>query len=159
MRILGLFLIGTAITSLLSCSVGGVSATSGIGATGGEILVEIRANSNCLRRGEALALQARVTNNSREVVVSQTKDKPVLDILVVDDPPHRWSDGKPLTSEATRFELKPGESRTIEWNWNGNPTRQSVFAYAEFTYGEFQPIVVKPSILINYGTCPSFMGP
>lgn len=50
----------------------------------------------------------------------ELKDRPVFDVRIGFTWPKQqsiskqWSDNKPLTSEITKIELKPGESKTIE---------------------------------------------
>jgi len=59
-----------------------------------------------------------VKNEGRTTVVFDRKDKPVIDIYIPGGIPSvRWSDSKPLTSDITRLELKPGESKVIEVTW------------------------------------------
>ncbi len=72
----------------------------------------------------------------------------------------RWSDGKLLTPDLTRLELKPGESKAIEMDWVvKQPSSGYVFyADANFVYSTRVP-ALAPSVTISVGICPGPLGP
>jgi len=78
--------------------------------------------------GQPVTIRFTVRNDGKErTTVYERTGKPVMDIIVGTAPTRpgapprpRWSDGKELTSELTRLELKPGESRVIEMIWIPN---------------------------------------
>ncbi len=75
--------------------------------------------------GQPVTIRFTVHNSGKErTTIYERTGKPVMDIIAgtspvrEGDPPRpRWSDGKPMTTELTRLELKPGESRVIEMIW------------------------------------------
>ncbi|MBI4786326.1 MAG: hypothetical protein HY782_04690 [Chloroflexi bacterium] len=128
-----------------------------------DIRVELRASADCVQPGERVRLEAVVINESSTTVVVETRDQPVLDIWVggtAATPRFRWSDGKFLTSDITRLELRPGESKTIDMNWipdssiQGPVLVQARFVYVARTY-EFS---LPPNTLINVKYCPGPLG-
>ncbi len=67
---------------------------------------------------QPVTIRFTVRNEGKQTVIYDRKDKPVMDILIPGGiPAVRWSDGKPLTPELSRLELKPGEVRIIEMIW------------------------------------------
>jgi hypothetical protein len=86
-------------------------------ATGlGDLTLGLWASHQSLNVNQPITIRFTVRNDGKQTVVYDRKDKPVMDILA-GNPPVQWSDGKPLTSEITRLELKPGESKVIEMTW------------------------------------------
>ncbi|MBI4786652.1 MAG: hypothetical protein HY782_06360 [Chloroflexi bacterium] len=79
---------------------------------------------------QPVTIRFTVRNEGKQTVVYDRKDKPVADILIPGGfPKVRWSDGKPLTAELTRLELKPGESRVLEMIWAPGPEyKQQIYA-------------------------------
>lgn len=91
----------------------------------GDVLVSLSVGYHSIKVGQPLLIRLTAHNAGKELAVFQTTSKPVLDISIgatrpAEDkalPGLRWSDGKELTPELTRLELKPGESKTIELTW------------------------------------------
>ena len=83
------------------------------------LILELWSSHRSLNVNQSITMRLTVKNAGKETVVYDRKAKPVMDISVgnVDNPAMRWSDGKPLTPEITRLELKPGESKVIEMAW------------------------------------------
>ena len=136
-----------------------VSRTSGVN-IGGAITLEMWASSDCVQPEERVLLRATVTNETSRQFVVELKDQPVLDIWIgPDSAPLRWSDGKPLTADLTRLELKPGESKIIEMNWMPDPSIQGpILVSARFVYSsQFSPLV--PGFNVNVKYCPGPLGP
>ncbi len=127
------------------------------------IVVEIWASNSCTQPGDVIKLRATVTNNGTTPHIVELRDQPVFDITVGNQGSVvHWSDGKPLTSDLTRLELKPGESKSIEMNWIvKTPSTGTVFsANATFIYSPRAPGgPVSPGILINVSICPGPFGP
>lgn len=89
-------------------------------ATGlGDLTLGLWASHQSLNVNQPITIRFTVKNDGKQTIVYDRKDKPVVDILVGhrDNPAMRWSSEKPLTSELTRLELKPGESRILEMIW------------------------------------------
>jgi hypothetical protein len=146
---------------LFGCSYGPISDTGIISVADGNLLVEMSANNHCLRRGDTVHLRARVRNESPSQRAFELHDKPVLDIVVAfGDYLTRWSDGKELSPDLPRLELKPGEAKTIELDWAATATASSGYANAVFIYndrpGQYQtasvPLYIVPA-------CPGLIGP
>ncbi|MBI4786654.1 MAG: hypothetical protein HY782_06370 [Chloroflexi bacterium] len=134
-----------------------VSSTSGVDF----ITVEMWASSDCVQPGETVVLRATATNKGSRVEVIELRDRPVLDIVVGDRDRvfRRWSDSKPLTTDLTRLELGPGESKTIEMGWVPDPSIQGAVAVsAHFTYSaKFPPQL--PGFTIGVKYCTGSLGP
>ncbi len=146
---------------LLGCLSKPVSSTSGVD-IGGTLLVEIWASSDCTRPGDKITIRATVTNKGSRTQVIELQDQPVLDIWVgsATSVLARWSDGKALTPELTRLELKPNESRMIEMDWVvAQPASGTVLSFqAPFVYSpRFPPL--RPSVLVSVSVCPGPFGP
>ncbi len=82
-------------------------------------MVDLWANSSCPKAGTTLVARAIVRNTGKSTWIVEMKDRPVFDVFIDFSVQgggirKRWSDGKPLTSDLTRIELGPGESKTIE---------------------------------------------
>ncbi len=156
-----IFVIAVLAFMLLGCSKP-VSSTSGVD-IGGTMLVEVWASSDCTQPGDRITLRATVTNHTTKKQVIELTDQPVLDIVVRNQgPPVHWSDGKLLTPDLTRLELKPGESKAIEMDWTvKSPSSGSVF-YVDsyFVYNPRAPGgPAGSSVLINVSVCPGPFGP
>lgn len=146
---------------LFGCSYGPISDTGVISVADGNLLVEMSASNYCLWRGDTVHLRARVKNESPGQRTFELHDKPVLDIVVAfGDYITRWSDGKELSPDLTRLELKPREAKTIEMDWAATVTASSGYADAIFIYndrsGQYQsasvPLYIVPA-------CPGPFGP
>jgi hypothetical protein len=147
---------------LLGCLPGGpISNRHGISFNNATYVTEIWASASCVKRGDTLHLRGSLTNTSSETRVFQAKDKPVFDIGVAfGDVKANWSDGRTLTPELTRLELKPGESKTIEMDWVITGTAVSGNAGAIFTYGVAPRDQVGANIsLYVVPACPGPIGP
>lgn len=87
-------------------------------ATGADFLVEVWASQACASYGDNITVRATVTNVSAETRTIKLERQVVFDLIVADqDGEHRWSEGKPLTSELSQLELKPRQSKTIGMQW------------------------------------------
>jgi hypothetical protein len=77
------------------------------------------ASDGCPDPDALITLRATVVNQTQQVQVVVLTNQPVLDIVVgnPDRSTIRWSAGRPLTSDLTRLELGPSESKTIEMQW------------------------------------------
>lgn len=122
------------------------------------------ASKNCVQPGETVSLRATATNRGNRTQVIEVKDKPVLDIIVdftksTAKGVTRWSDGKPLTPELTRLELKPGESKSIEMGWNPDQSAYGPVGVNALFVDSEKPGGAAPSVLINVRTCPGPLGP
>ena len=80
--------------------------------------VKLWVSDRCPSYGETITIRATVTNRDSTAHVIELTDRSVIDISAgyrtTEDSLFRWSDGKPLTPELTRLELKPGEAKSIE---------------------------------------------
>jgi hypothetical protein len=83
------------------------------------LILVLWASHKSLNVNQPIMIRFTVTNEGRETVIYDRRDKPVIDIYIPGGIPKvKWSDGKSLTPELTRLELKPGESKTIEMTWS-----------------------------------------
>ncbi len=115
--------------------------------------VRIWASTDCPSDNQTITVRARVTNDGPQTEVAQSDDEPVLDILVTplgtgnEEVPGtiRWSDGKSLTPDLTRLELKPGESKSIELQFPFHAFAYS--ASARFVHAAKQSDgIIEPSV-------------
>lgn len=137
---------------LLGCRGGPISAED----RRGNVFVELWASRSCADYGETVTLRATATNRDSRPLVVELKDQPVLDIIVGYPDQVRWSTGKPLTSDQTRLELKPGESKTIELQWVATgPSGATAHFIDNARYPE-NP--VDPNFFIYVGNCPGLLG-
>jgi Intracellular proteinase inhibitor len=119
--------------------------------------VEMWASSGCMHVGDKVHLRATVSNRGPKPQTIDLKDTPVLDIVFGNpDAGPRWSDGRPLTPDLTRLELKPGESKSIEMDWVAEYGTKNITAVFR-TDRRFPPL--EPGVTINVGTCAGFLGP
>ena len=140
---------------LLGCSTGARSVTAG----GKFLYVELWTNNGCPRLGETVTLRATARNGGSNTQIVELKDQPVLDIIVgnPDNSKIRWSAGKALTSELTRLELKPRESKSIEMQWRVDGSGTVISAQL---IPNTQSIGDPFSALMVLGTsCTGFIGP
>lgn len=109
----------------------------------------------CVQPNDIVHLRATVANHGSQTEVVDLKDKPVLDIEIgLTDRQLRWSDGKELTPELTHFELKPGDSKTIEMDWVVSNDYGFHNASAVFIYSDKPPVVIsRPGVPLNIGSC------
>ena len=119
-----------------------------------DLVVEIWASTNCVDPGGAVALRASITNRGLQIHAVELQDRPVLDLCIESYGGYKkcWSDGKPLTPDLTRLELKPGESKTIEMKWVAEPSgvygAGATFAYDPNT-------TTGPNVTVGVeGDCP-----
>ncbi len=106
-------------------------------------------------------LRATVTNHTTKTQVIELTDQPVLDIIIRNQGQIvRWSNGKPLTPDLTRLQLKAGESKEIEMEWTvKTPTPSTVFYVdANFVYSTRVP-ALTPGVTISVSVCPGPFGP
>ncbi len=158
-RLLVLFLCAVCVAGCLPS--GPVSQTDGVHGAA-NYTVRIWANTDCPAPNQTVTLRARVTNDGPQTEIAKTDDQPVLDILVSplrtggDDRPGtlRWSDGKSLTADLTRLELKPGESRSIEFQIpfpGGDYSASARFTYdTAHSDGSIEPAVYLRQFCGNY---------
>jgi len=82
------------------------------------LVVEVWVSDKCPENGKDITVRATVTNKGTKTQVLDSKDQPVLDLIVTTGGTGgvktRWSDGKALTPDLTHLELQPGQSKTIE---------------------------------------------
>ncbi len=91
----------------------------------GDLTLILWVSHQSVNVGQPVTIRFTVRNDGKErTTVYERNGKPVMDIIAgtspvrEGDPPRpRWSDGKALTPELTRLELKPGEARVIEMIW------------------------------------------
>ncbi len=92
----------------------------------GYLAIDTWASGTCVKSGDTIKLRSTVTNEGKQTEVIQLTDHPVLDIMIrdrsrnglsADDKIIHWSDGKTITPDVRRLELKPGESKTLEMDW------------------------------------------
>ena len=126
-----------------------------------DVLVQLWVSSDCVQPGEVVKIRVTVTDTSALNQVIESSDQPVLDI-VFGNPDHpflRWSDGKPLTSDLTRFELKPGESKSIEMDWVPDSSFQGpVHIWARFV-SPTRPYLQNPSVTVAVKYCTGPLDP
>jgi hypothetical protein len=121
------------------------------------IEVEVWASSDCVQPGETVKLRTTATNRGSRTFKVEFADKPVLDLVVkTSGKLTRWSNRKPFTPEMTGLELKPGESKTIEMNWQVQST-DSLLVNADFAYDSRAG--VAPSLLVQVQHCVGPLGP
>ncbi|MGB8646906.1 MAG: BsuPI-related putative proteinase inhibitor [Anaerolineae bacterium] len=150
--ILGLMLYG--------CLNGPISARSGMGINNTSYLIQIDANTSCVNRGDTIHLRAHLTNEGPDTYVFQLKDKPVLDLgVILGDVSAKWSDGKALTPDLTRLELKPGESKTIEMDWVVTGSARSGSAWVTFIYDDLPDSHQGTNVPFFVAPCPGPIGP
>jgi len=107
-----------------------------MGFAGGSLLVEIGSSTNCANPDDTVTLHASVSNRSSQIFAVELQDRPVLDLCIGSYPGYSkcWSEGKQLTPDLTKLELKPGESKTIEMKWFAQPAGSygaaAIFVYA-----------------------------
>jgi len=146
--------------TLLGCFSKPISNSS-TGSLEQPLVVEIWASSNCVHPGDNIKLRATVTNKGNGAQVIDLMDRPVLDIIIRNQGPiARWSDGKPLTPDLTRLDLKAGESKAIELEWTVRiPSPGTVFYVdANFVYSTRVP-PLTPGVTISVSICPGPLGP
>ncbi len=143
---------------LVSCRIPQPISSASVASIQEPLVVEIWANSDLAQVGQTIEFRATVTNNGARTQVIEIQDRPVFDISVGTGPPERrlvtrWSDGKLLTSELTRLELRGGESKTIEFDYLVRECCSSIVAGADFTYDIRVP-GLHPSITVFVGSYP-----
>ncbi len=108
---------------LSGCIYGPVSSNRSIGIRGTNIVATVEASTNCANRGDAVTLRASVANQGSKEFNVDTRDRPILNLCIGNYPGYSkcWADGKALTPELTKLQLKPGESKTIEMKWVAEP--------------------------------------
>jgi hypothetical protein len=113
--------------------------------------VEIWASTNCAAPGEVVRARATVTNRDSRTQIAELEEQPVLDIIITDqNGEHRWSEGKPLTPDLMRLELKPGESKTIEMEWVVQPLTSSLSITARFLSSPVVWVIIPVSLCPGY---------
>jgi len=85
----------------------------------GDLTLILWASHRSLNVNQPITIRFTARNDGKQTVIYDRRNKPVIGISVgnMDNPTAQWSDGKPLTPEITRLELKPGESKVIEMIW------------------------------------------
>lgn len=126
----------------------------------GNIGVQLWASSDCVQPGETVNLRATATNHGSQVFAIELTDRSVFDLVVkTSGKTTRWSDGKQLTPDLTRLELKPGESKTIEIDWNVQCC-DSLLVNAPFIdNAKFADYPSTPSITVFVQHCSGPFGP
>ena len=110
------------ILCVLSLTLLGCSKAYNTSQKRGDIIVYLDVSAVCPKPGETLYTRATVKNWGSQTYRVDLTDQPVFDLSIGfrGEPGKnvvKWSGNKPLTSDLTHIELKPGESRTIELNW------------------------------------------
>ncbi len=128
----------------------------------GDFGIKIWVSDTCVRVGETVKVKATVTNNGSRTRVVELTDRPVFDIVIPAlKPPVRWSEGKAMTPDLTRLELKPYQSKTIEMDWVAEQRAYGgVGILAQFVdepNSPFGPRTVGGTV--GVGTCPGTFGP
>ncbi len=160
------FWLGVAIVCLLgvlqsSCLSRPASITAGREGVG----VELWASNECPEPGEIVALRATATNDNPHLLRVELKDQPVLDMSIfyrtqTGEKTIHWSDGKPLTSDLTRLELNPGESKSIEMQWSVVSEVSAVGVSAKLIDDpHFVKDPINPLMVLHIGNCPGLFGP
>lgn len=118
------------------------------------LVVEIWADKDLAQVGQTIRFRATLTNKGTGKQVVELRDRPVFDLVVSDGTvTSRWSDGKPLTPELTRLELKPGESKFIELDYVVHDCCNSIGAMANFIDSDkFADFPTRPSIIVSVGS-------
>ncbi len=122
------------------------------------LVIQISANADLVQAGQTIKFRATVTNNGPRSEVIDLKDQPVFDLSVEVGPPEnriktRWSDGKPISADLTRLELKPSESKSIEMDYIAPQCCDHVSASAYFIYDTRFP-AIRPSVGVWVGSYP-----
>lgn len=161
---LNVILLATTILSACTATRQPVSGREG----GHPFLVTVWASVKCVQPGDTLIARATVVNNDSITQVVELTDRPVFDLLMGYRTSEggstilRWSDGKALTPDLTRMELKPGESKSLELRWVViDPPPSSLSVAATFVDDlKFIDHPLSPYIAI-YGpsACPGPFGP
>jgi hypothetical protein len=124
------------------------------------IVVDVWASSDCVHPGETPKLRATATNHDTITFSVELTDRPVFDLVVrTTDKTTRWSDGKPLTPDLTRLELKSGKSKTLEMD---GPVQccDSLMVTAPFIYSpKFADYPATPGVIVNVQHCRGPLGP
>ncbi len=142
---------------LMACFYRPVNDTSVVHLGGSTFLTNIEASRSCIQRGDTIHLYASLMNSGSQARVIELRKHPVLDILVVDNGvASHWSDNRPLTPELTHLELAPGQTKTIDWEWNKRPTGSYVIFCAEFIYTEDPVRESTPGVEIAVQPCGWF---
>ncbi|MGB8646787.1 MAG: hypothetical protein WCF84_16220 [Anaerolineae bacterium] len=160
MQIKTILILGILMFMLVGCFYGPASESGGMNINGTGYSVTIYVNTSCINRGDILHLNARLTNLGPDTNAFQLKDKPVLDAgVVLGDVRASWSDGKALTPDLTRLELKSGESKTIDMDWIVTGTARAGYAGASFTYEDAPNSSVGANVPFFVAPCPGPIGP
>lgn len=126
----------------------------------GEIGVELWASSDCVQPGETVKLRATATNRGAQTFSVELANSPVFDLVVkTAGKTVRWSDGKPLTPELTRLELKPGASKTIQMDWKVQCCDSLDITAPFIDSPKFADYPITPSVLVQVKYCTGPLGP
>jgi hypothetical protein len=86
----------------------------------GYLALKFETNRSWVEVGASIQMRFTVKNTGNQLVAIESRDKPVLDIIVQDVNSRElllsWSAQNP-ESVAHRIEWKPGESRVLELSW------------------------------------------
>lgn len=89
------------------------------------IELTFKSSHSQIKLGDAVQMQFTVTNNCQKLIVIESTDSPVLDIVVTALPMgniiRQWSVENP-DKVSHHMEWKPGESHEIEMTWTVSPT-------------------------------------
>ncbi len=128
-----------------------------------DISVEIWSNTDCVQPNNNIELRVTVTNHGTTTQIVESKEQAVFDIIIRNQGPVvHWSDGKALTPDLTKLELKPGESKAINMVWTVKPpsTGNVFYVDAKFAYKpKISESSMPPSILVSVSVCPGPFGP
>jgi hypothetical protein len=109
-------------TMLTACSTEdtGQSQTTSIG----HLVLTFKSNRSRVKMGDTVQMRFTVTNTGRQLIVIESNDRPVLDIVVsalpTGDVIRSWSTENP-DKVSHRIEWKPGEAQVLEMMWTVSP--------------------------------------
>jgi hypothetical protein len=116
-----LILVGLS-TILASCSAATNSYTEGV-AGYAPLLLRIRVDhpeKPCLKGGDSLNIGFTVTNEGQKAMILESKDKPVLDLTIIESPSMKvissWAEQNPDKVQH-RVEWQPDEVKTLNFKW------------------------------------------
>ncbi len=143
---------------LAICLLSGCRTPKPVSSVGGieYMTIGIWASTDLAQPGETVRFIATLSNEGTSFYAVELKDRAVMDMIItVNNVATRWSDGKPLTSELTRLELKPGESKSIEMDYVVNKCCESLRVTATFIFSEkLADFLVPPQVMVFIGSYP-----
>jgi len=113
----------------------------------------------------SVRIKFTVTNRTKGVVRYNFSTGQLYDVSVLDSAGRevwRWSTGRSFNKSISILNLKPGESRVFETNWNGRgntgvPITPGVYTVSARTTSDNRPAITG-SIIVNTDTDPNNTG-